>query len=225
MLRSVFLILLSAASLAGEIRWKCDAKDGKFITALCANCKKFYCWDGQIFSEEEGYTPPPSYVLAYWEEVHRKSAQIRADIDRRGKELKEQVEKGREETARLNQERAQAHQEFMDNLNRRISESRSSAGVARNGVAANTQRVVPRDTVVTAPGPATPAPIIPPASRAKVNEVQVGMDRAAVEGVLGKPHSALDDGAVQVLSYTLEDHGAARVRIEEGRVVSVKMSD
>jgi hypothetical protein len=223
------MILASAACLAAQIRWKCDAKDGKFIMTLCATCQKLYCWDGEIFSEEPGYTPPPSYVLSYWEDVHRRSQQIRDDIDRRGKELREQVQKGAQETQRLNQERAQSHKEYMDNLNRRISESHSLQGAPRGGVTASSQRAVPQNLVVMAPGPQASGPVIPPSSRAKVSGVQVGMDRAAVEGILGKPHSAIsipeDDGLVEVLSYTIEDHAIARVRTEKGKVVSVKIPD
>src|SRR4051794_29541414 len=104
MLRRGLLIMVSAGFLTAEIRWRCDAKDGKFIMTPCANCQKFYCWDGQIFSETLGYNRPPSYVLSYWDEVHRRSKQIRDDIDRRGKELREQVQNAQQETAKLNQE-------------------------------------------------------------------------------------------------------------------------
>jgi hypothetical protein len=66
-------------------------------------------------------------------------------------------------------------------------------------------------------------------TRAKAAEVQVGMDRAAVEGILGKPHGSMsipgDDGLVEVLNYTLDDNGTAKVRLEKGKVVSVKMLD
>ena len=119
----------------------------------------------------------------------------------------------------------QAHKEYLDDLNRRIGESRSSPGPRRSGPIASTQRAVPKDIIVVAPEPATSAPMIPPANRAKVSEVQVGMDRAAVERVLGKPHSTISDGLVELLTYTLDDHGTARVRIEQGKVASVKISD
>lgn len=84
--RAFFLILLSAAYLSAQVHWTCDPKGGKFIITPGAHSKKFYCWDGKIFSDEQGYTPPPSYVLSYWEEVHRKSQQIRADLERRMKD-------------------------------------------------------------------------------------------------------------------------------------------
>ena len=230
MLRWSILTLFSAACLTAQIRWKCDAKDGKFVMTPCATCQKFYCWDGEIFSEEPGYTPPPSYVLSYWEDVHRRSQQIRADIDRRGKELQEQVEKGAQDTARLNQERMQAHKEYMDDLNRRMAESHSrSRGAPRSSAAPIAQRAVPKDIVVEATGPATSAPSVPPAIRARVSEVQTGMDRAAVEKVLGKPHSAIsipdDEGLVEMLTYALEDRTTARVRLVQGRVASVKISE
>jgi hypothetical protein len=227
MLRWSLLILLSAGSLGAQFRWKCDPKDGKFTTTLCATCKKMYCWDGQIFSEEEGYTPPPSYVLAYWEEVARKSQQIRADIERRGKELADQVQAGKQETARLNQDRALAHKEFMDDLNRRIAQSRSGSPPAPR--AAIVSRAVPTNVVAGVAEPAMSAPALVPSSRAKVSEIQVGMDRATVEGILGRPHSSIsvpdDDGLVESLSYMLEDHATARVRIERGKVASVKIFD
>src|SRR5271165_785395 len=132
MLRWFFPIMLFAGSLSAQIqvRWRCDPKDGKFTTTLCANCKKFYCWDGEIFSEEDGYTPPPQEVLAYWEEVKRRSQQIRADIERRTQELRDAVKNGQQQSQRMNQERLQAHQQFMDNLNRRIAESRIAGAPA-----------------------------------------------------------------------------------------------
>ena len=211
MFRWFFLTLASVVCLAAQIRWKCDAKDGKFTMTPCANCQKFYCWDGKIFSEEKGYTPPPAYVLQYWEEVRRRSQQIREDIERRGKELREQVQKGAEETKRLNQERMQAHTEYMGDLHRR------------------SPRTIPKDVVVVDSAPAVTAPSIPPVSRAKARAVQVGMGRAAVEGLLGKPQSAIsipeDDGFVEILTYTLDDQGSARVRIEHGKVVSVQLSN
>jgi hypothetical protein len=180
MLRWSFLILASAASLAAQIRWTCDAKDGKFAMTPCATCQKFYCWDGQIFSEEPGYTPPPSYVLCYWEEAHRRSQQIRADVDRKGKELGEQVQKASQETMRLNQERNQAHKEYMDDLNRRINESRSSQGAPHSGMGANNQRAVPKDVVVAASGPNTSIRSIPPSSRVRASEVAVPGDLVVV---------------------------------------------
>ena len=228
MRRAFILVLISAASLAAQIRWKCDPKDGKFSVTMCKGCKKFYCWDGEIFSEEEGYTPPPAYVLSYWDQVHRRSQQIREDIDRRGKELKQQVEQGRQETARLNQERAQAHKEFMDDLNRRVATPRSPTA-APHSSAAIAPRATPRDVVVDAPAASVAAPAIPPASRARVSDVQLGMSRAAVESVLGKPHSAIsipdDEGLVETLTYSLDDHSTSRVRIVQGKVVSVKTFD
>ena len=55
------------------------------------------------------------------------------------------------------------------------------------------------------------------------------MDRVAVEGILGKPHGSMsipeDDGLVEVLNYALDDKGTAKVRLEKGKVVSVKMLD
>jgi len=227
--RCAFLILVSAACLAAQIRWTCDPKDGKFVATPCAACQKFYCWDGQIFSEERGYPPPPSYVLAYWEEVHRNSQQIRADIDRRGKELKEKVEKAKQETARLNQERAQAHQEFMDDLHRRMNDMHPSSGGPRTATTASARRVAPKDTVVVPVDPGPAAPALPPISRVKAEEIRVGMDRDAVEALLGKPHSAIsipdEDGLVESFTYLLDDQATARVRIEQGKVVSVKISN
>jgi hypothetical protein len=62
--------------------------------------------------------------------------------------------------------------------------------------------------------------------RSKVAEVQTGMDRAAVEAVLGKPHSVMaiqgSDEAVETLIYNLDDKATARVRTVDGKVVSVR---
>lgn len=66
-------------------------------------------------------------------------------------------------------------------------------------------------------------------ARSKVAEVQTGMDRAAVEAVLGKPHSVMaiqgSDEAVETLIYNLDDKSTARVRIVDSKVVSVKFED
>jgi hypothetical protein len=229
MLRWSLLMLLAAGSLAAEIRWTCDAKDGKFIMQPCATCKKFYCWDGKIFSDDPDYARPPAYVLAYWEEVKRKSQHIRADIERKSKEMQEHAQKAAQETQQLNQQRTQADKEFMDNLNRRIAESRSSSASPHSGMPVTTRHAVPKDIILVPPEPAASAPTVAPSSRAKVSELQIGMNRAAVEEILGKQHSAIsipeDDGLVEVLSYTLDDHGTARVRIEKGKVASVKISE
>src|SRR5271165_1139370 len=233
MLRWFFPIILSAGLLSAQIqvRWRCDPKDGKFATTLCANCKTFYCWDGEIFSEEDGYTPPPPEVLAYWEEVHRRSQQIRADLERRTQELRDAVKNGQQQSQRMNQERMQAHQQFMDNLNRRMAGSRSGMPTMPSSPRAgsNVLRAAPTNVFVEPAGPATAAMELVPCPRAKVSEIQVGMDRAAVEGILGTPHSSIsvpdDDGLVEALSYTLEDHSTARIRIEKGKVASVKILD
>jgi hypothetical protein len=211
------------------VHWYCNPRDGKFIETPCATCKKFYCWDGKIFSEEKGYTPPPAYVLSYWDEVHRRSQQIRSDIEQTKKELAEQVQKGAQDSKRMNEERLQAHQAFMEDLDRRAVQSRSSQSPLRSGEAAVSRRANPQMLVLAPPRPTEPAPVIPPSSRAKVSEIQPGMDRAEVERILGKPHSAMAvtgvDGMVETLSYRLEDHGTARVRIEKGKVVSVKIPE
>jgi hypothetical protein len=66
-------------------------------------------------------------------------------------------------------------------------------------------------------------------SRTKIGEVQTGMDRAAVEAVLGKPHSVMaiqgSDEPVETLIYDLDDKGTARVRMISGKVVSVNFLD
>ena len=55
------------------------------------------------------------------------------------------------------------------------------------------------------------------------------MYRAAVEAVLGKPHSVMaiqgSDEAVETLIYNLDDKSTARVRIVDSKVVSVKFED
>jgi hypothetical protein len=215
MLRWSCMLLISAGCLSAEVRWKCDPTDGKFIATPGINSKKFYCWDGQIFSEEKGYTPPPGYVLAYWEEVHRRSQQIRDDMDRRCKELREKVQQAPLEAARLNQERAEAHKEFMDKLNR--------------GQTSSSRGTTPKTVVVSGPERAASTPPIPPASREKVSGVQVGMARSAVEEILGKPHGSIsipeEDGLLETLTYLLDDNTTARVRLKQGKVESVKISD
>jgi hypothetical protein len=63
-------------------------------------------------------------------------------------------------------------------------------------------------------------------SRGKVAGVQTGMDRAAVEAVVGKPHLVMAiqgaDEAIETLIYDLDDKGRARIRMVNGKVVSVQ---
>jgi hypothetical protein len=79
---------------------------------------------------------------------------------------------------------------------------------------------------LTGSAPPPVAPGLGPIKRSKVAEVQVGMDRAAVEAVLGKPHSvaAIHGGGdeVETLIYTLDDQATARVRTVNGKVASVQ---
>jgi len=65
--------------------------------------------------------------------------------------------------------------------------------------------------------------------RSQVSDVQMGMDRAAVEVVLGKPNSVMAiqgaDEPIETLIYNLDDKGTARVRTVNGKVASVVFSD
>jgi hypothetical protein len=74
-------------------------------------------------------------------------------------------------------------------------------------------------------------PVRPPAldvvTRNKMAGVQEGMDRAAVEALVGKPHSVMSiqgaDEPVETLIYNLDDKGTARVRVVSGKVASVQL--
>jgi hypothetical protein len=218
MLRCVLLMVVSAVTAAAQFHWTCNAKDGKFMRGF--GNEKYYCWDGQIFSTAPGYTPPPKYVLDYWVDAQRKMEQTRVDIARKGQEMADKVHQAQLDTARMNQERLQKDQAFNDELNRKVAEQRGGQSLARP---------ISRGSTVLVPATPESAAIAPPVSRAKASEVQVGMDREAVEGILGKPHGSMsipeDDGLVEVLNYSLDDKGTAKVRLEKGRVVSVKMLD
>jgi hypothetical protein len=96
----------------------------------------------------------------------------------------------------------------------------------------NSVRLYVRLTASQLSGSATPqtAPVRVPAlgliPRSKLAEVTTGLDRAEVEAMLGKPHSVMaiqgSDEAVETLIYDLEDKGTARVRMINGKVVSVQ---
>src|ERR1700722_15620215 len=218
MLRYLILIVGSAATAAAQFHWTCDPKDGKFMRGF--GNEKYYCWDGRIFSTAPGYTPPPKYVLDYLVEVQRKMEQTRVDIARKGQEMADKVHQAQLDTARMNQERLQKDQAFNDELNRKIAEQRGGQSLARP---------ISRGASVPVPEKPESAAIATPVSRAKASEGQMGMDRAAVEAILGKPHGSMtvpdDDGLVEVLNYALDDKGTAKVRLEKGKVVSVKMLD
>lgn len=218
MLRGFFLMAISAATAAAQFHWTCNPKDGKFMRGF--GNEKYYCWDGQIFSTAPGYTPPPKYVLDYWVEVQRKMEQTRADIVRKGQEMADKFHQAQLDNARMNQERLQKDQAFNDELNRKVAEQRGGQ---------NPARPISRDSTALVPEKPESAAVAPPVSRDKASEVQVGMDRAAVEGILGKPHGSMsipeDDGLVEIFSYALDDNGTAKVRLEKGQVVSVKISN
>jgi hypothetical protein len=107
-------------------------------------------------------------------------------------------------------------------------------------VNAGTFEVEQRDTAVrlyarqgptkdsaTAQGTPARLPALDIVTRAKVGEVQSGMDRAAVEALLGRPHSVMSiagaDEPVETLIYNLADKGTARVRVVNGKVASVQI--
>jgi len=72
-------------------------------------------------------------------------------------------------------------------------------------------------------------PALDVVTRNKIAEVQAGMDRAAVEALVGKPHSVMAiagaDEPVETLIYNLDDKGTARVRVVSGKVASVQLFD
>jgi hypothetical protein len=65
--------------------------------------------------------------------------------------------------------------------------------------------------------------------RSQVEEVQKGIDRAAVEAMLGKPNAVMAiqgaDEEIATLIYNLDDKTTARIRTANGRVVSVQFLD
>jgi hypothetical protein len=218
MLRCFLLILVSAATAAAQFHWTCDPKDGKFMKGF--GNEKYYCWDGRIFSTAPGYTPPPQYVLDYWVEVLRKMEQTRVDIARKGQEMADKAHQMQLDNARMNQERLQKDQAFNDELNRKVAEQRGGQ---------NSARPISRGSTALVPEKPESAAVAPPVSRNKASEVQAGMDRTAVEGILGKPHGSISipegDGLVEIFSYALDDSSTAKVRLEKGKVVSVKISN
>jgi len=99
----------------------------------------------------------------------------------------------------------------------------------------NAVRIYARVSGSQLTGSAAPqgAPVRPPAlevvTRNKITEVQAGMDRAAVEALVGKPHSVMAiqgaDEPIETLIYNLDDKGTARVRVVNGKVASVQFFD
>ena len=99
----------------------------------------------------------------------------------------------------------------------------------------NTVRLYARLTDDQLNGSATPhqgsvqAPAAGLVKRTQVAGIQTGMDRAAVERVLGKPNSVTAivgaDEPIETLIYNLDDKGTARVRTVNGKVASVQFFD
>ena len=73
------------------------------------------------------------------------------------------------------------------------------------------------------------SPALDVVTRNKIAEVQAGMDRAAVEALVGKAHSVMaiqgTDEPIETLIYNLDDKGTARVRVVNGKVASVQLFD
>ena len=92
-------------------------------------------------------------------------------------------------------------------------------------------RVTESQLTGSATAQAAPArvPALDVVTHSKVAEVQAGMDRAAVEAVLGKPHSVMAiqgaDDTIETLIYNLDNKGTAQVRTVNGKVVSVQFFD
>ena len=62
-----------------------------------------------------------------------------------------------------------------------------------------------------------------------MSEIQTGMAKAVVLEKLGAPRAMIsipDDGVlVELLTYALDGNASAKIRIENGKVFSVKASD
>jgi hypothetical protein len=90
-------------------------------------------------------------------------------------------------------------------------------------------RVYARVTASQPAGAPVRLPALDVVTRNEFAEVQAGMDRAGVEGLVGKPHSVMAiqgaDEPVETLIYNLDDKGTARVRVVNGKVVSVQFFD
>ena len=237
------LLLLAFLSLSSlfpqQVRYTCLNKKDRYNTIPCDGCPKYYCWDGEIFADAPGYNPPPTYVLQYWAKVEEDSRRLRADIDRKGKELEAAVERGKQETARLNAESAERHKQFMDEVNQKIQANNASRPTSNPPRSSSAYVPPPTQSARSAPprllrpedlpvetGPTAPA--FTPVPRDKAAQIKVGMDRAAALEILGKPHStiAIPDasGLVEILTYTLEGNASANLRIEKSKVASLKIT-
>jgi len=76
--------------------------------------RKYYCWDGQIFSTAPGYTPPPKYVLDYWVESAAKNGTDSRGHRSKGQEMADKVHPGAVGHRAGDQERLAKDQAFND---------------------------------------------------------------------------------------------------------------
>lgn len=74
--------------------------------------------------------------------------------------------------------------------------------------------------VTVAPPPAPPIPAV------KLEGIFAGLDRSALLAHMGAHYRCLliqdDGGVVEILTYTLDGNCSAKVRLENGRAVSIQ---
>lgn len=199
-MRTILLLLLLSVCcpLSAQFRWTCPAK-GRFTNTPGANSPKYYCWDGRTYANAPGYEPPPSFILNYWAQMEAEHNKIQTDMDR----LREEIKSNARERERNS------------TINPRPLPSRPLSS----------KTLSPADLPVES-GPAAPAFVAVP--REQFADLPTGTSRATVISRLGNPHSVISipssSGLVEILTYTVTGNASATLRIEQGKLTTLKLT-
>lgn len=216
MTRVLFVVALlvapSFAQVGIKIRWTCP-KEGRFSVKHCEGCNTHYCMDGEHFHADEG--PVPSWVFNYFAELQRRSEEIRKEIAQKGAELGAAHAANVERSKQLNAKYAAEHEAFM----RRV----------QSGQHATARRMLTPGYRGNGVVEAAPETVVPPRllSKAELESVKVGDNRAEVLVRLGTPSSAIsipgDEGTLETLSYRAAPDRTARINLRHGRVIEISL--
>ena len=183
--------------------------------------EKHYCWDGKHYSQSTGGVP--AFVLEYWEEEARKSAQFDEEMKRSREEAR--VRLAADEAAADAARRAAGLPSLAEA--RRAHDEKHRAAVeralARSG-GSPASRSFPAGVATVAQ---SPKPTHQPLPLDRFNGLGEGMERGTVIEKLGQPHGAMSNlgssGDEEALTYLVEGGGHGSIRLRQGKLVSVRL--
>jgi hypothetical protein len=179
--------------------------------------EKHYCWDGKHYSKSTGGVP--AFILEYWAEQERKSAEFSAEMARSREEAM---------ARRAADEAAADEARLKMGLPSLAEARRASAERHRAAVEAAQARTRSRLSVA---GAATveqsQKPAHEPLPTDRFSRFTAGTDRAVIVEALGQPHGSMSnlgaDGDEESLTYLVEGGGHASIRLKQGKLLTVRL--